>query len=74
MNRYQFTAVLTHEDPYYVALCVELGVVSQGETVESALANLREAVELYTEDMPRDELAQYSHRKSLIAPLELEYA
>ena len=33
----------------YSALCPELGVASQGETVEEAEANLREAVELYLE-------------------------
>jgi len=54
MTRYQFAAILNREDPYYVARCAELGVVSQGGTVESALANLREAVELYyVEDIPQ---------------------
>jgi len=33
----------------YSALCVELGVASQGETVEEARENLKEAVELYLE-------------------------
>jgi len=32
-----------------VAHCVELGVVSQGKTIEEAKANLKEAVELYLE-------------------------
>jgi len=74
MNRYQFTALLIREEPYYVARCVELGVVSQGETVESALANLREAVELFIEDIPQEELQTYTRRSSMVAPLELEYA
>ena len=74
MNRYQFTAILIKEDPYYIARCAELGVVSQGETVESALANLREAMELYIEDIPQEELQVYTHRSSMVAPLELEYA
>lgn len=33
----------------YSALCVEIGVASQGETVEEARENLKEAVELYLE-------------------------
>jgi predicted RNase H-like HicB family nuclease len=33
----------------YSALCPELGVASQGETIEEAEANLKEAVELYLE-------------------------
>ncbi len=33
----------------YSALCVELGVASQGETIEEARENLKEAVDLYLE-------------------------
>jgi predicted RNase H-like HicB family nuclease len=45
----KFTGVITKEGKWYVAHCVELGVVSQGKSSESARANLREAVELYVE-------------------------
>jgi predicted RNase H-like HicB family nuclease len=45
----KFTAVITKEENWYVAHCVELGVVSQGETIEKSKANLKEAVELYLE-------------------------
>ncbi|MEK7395884.1 MAG: type II toxin-antitoxin system HicB family antitoxin [Candidatus Poribacteria bacterium] len=37
------------EEKWYVAHCIELGVVSQGKTIEEAQKNLREAVELYIE-------------------------
>jgi predicted RNase H-like HicB family nuclease len=47
-----FTAVLHREDELYVATCPELGTVSQGATIEDALANLREATELYLEEFP----------------------
>lgn len=43
------TAFLEREDDMFVALCPELDVVSQGRTVEKALANLKEAVELFLE-------------------------
>ena len=33
----------------YSAICNELDVASQGETIEEALANIKEAVELYIE-------------------------
>ncbi|WP_457555716.1 type II toxin-antitoxin system HicB family antitoxin [Candidatus Pyrohabitans sp.] len=46
-----FTAIIKKGEKKYVALCPELDVVSQGYTVEEALKNLREAVELYIEDM-----------------------
>lgn len=49
----QMTAVLTPaEEGGYVAYNPETGTASQGETVEEAVANLREAVELYLESEP----------------------
>jgi predicted RNase H-like HicB family nuclease len=46
------TASLTPEEGGYVARCVELPVTTEGDTLEEALAMLREAVELYLEDEP----------------------
>jgi predicted RNase H-like HicB family nuclease len=46
---YRFSALITKEDDWYVARCPELGVTSQGSDVESARANLSEAIELYLE-------------------------
>jgi predicted RNase H-like HicB family nuclease len=46
------TAVLHREEDMYVAECPEVGTVSQGPTVEEALANLKEATELYLEEFP----------------------
>ena len=43
------TAVITKEENWYVARCVELGAVSQGKTIAEAQTNLREDVELYVE-------------------------
>jgi predicted RNase H-like HicB family nuclease len=45
-----FTAVLHKEGDLYVADCPEVRTVSQGKTVEEAIANLREATELYMEE------------------------
>ncbi|HYY81336.1 MAG TPA: type II toxin-antitoxin system HicB family antitoxin [Actinomycetes bacterium] len=46
------TAVVTPDDDWFMARCVEVPAVSQGPTVEAALANLTEALELYFEDEP----------------------
>ncbi|MEJ2207874.1 MAG: type II toxin-antitoxin system HicB family antitoxin [Anaerolineae bacterium] len=46
------TAVLHREEDLYVAECPEVGTVSQGQTVEEAVANLKEATELYLEEFP----------------------
>jgi len=47
----RFTAAVTHDGDWHVARCLEVEVASQGHTVEEALANLREALELYFEDV-----------------------
>jgi predicted RNase H-like HicB family nuclease len=47
-----FTAVLHKEEDIYVAECPEIGTVSQGNTIEVALKNLKEATELYLEEFP----------------------
>jgi predicted RNase H-like HicB family nuclease len=43
----KLTAVIEQEDDGFVALCPELDVASEGESVEEARSNLREAVELF---------------------------
>ncbi len=45
-----FTAIVTREKKFYVALAPDVDIASQGETIEEAIANLKEALELYFED------------------------
>ena len=52
MAQNTFTASIHKEDNFYVATCIEIGTVSQGDTVETALANLKEATSLYLEEFP----------------------
>ena len=66
----RFTAVITKEEKWYVAHCVELGVVSQGKTIEQAQANLKEAVELYLESFGTEGIAE-STGEILLYPLEV---
>ncbi len=51
------TAILYWEEDLYVAECPELGTASQGETIEEALANLKEATELYLEEFPMPKIS-----------------
>ncbi|MEI6502339.1 MAG: type II toxin-antitoxin system HicB family antitoxin [Armatimonadota bacterium] len=44
------TAVVHQEDDLFVAECPEAGTVSQGRTMDEALASLKEATELYLDD------------------------
>ena len=46
----RYHAVLSQEKDWIVAVCPEVDVASEGRTVEEAMKNLREAVELYLED------------------------
>jgi predicted RNase H-like HicB family nuclease len=46
------TAVLHKEEDMYVAECPKIGTVSQGETIEEAINNLKEATELYLSEFP----------------------
>ena len=49
--QHMITAVIRHgEETGYVAECVELPVVTQGDTLDHTVDNLREAVELQLED------------------------
>ncbi len=45
------TAALHREEDWYIAQCVEVDVASQGHTIDEALANLGEAVELFLEEV-----------------------
>ena len=64
-----FTAVLHKEGNWYVAECPEVGTVSQGHTIEEAIANLKEATELYLEENPLPDVGQ-----TLLTTFEATYA
>ena len=51
-----YTGIVEREGDGYVSLCPELDVASQGETVEEALANLKEAVGLFLECADEEEV------------------
>lgn len=64
-----FTAVVHLEEDIYVAECPEVGTVSQGESIEDAIANLKEATELYLEEFPLPE-----NKFPITATFEAKYA
>ena len=47
----EFTAIIRKGEKQFVALCPEVDVVSQGNTIEDAIKNLKEAVDLYVGEM-----------------------
>lgn len=69
---YKFTTVINKEGKWYIARCVELGVVTQGRTIEKAKENLVEAVSLYLEDYPKRDIEKLLPRETpLITRLEV---
>ncbi len=69
--KYQFTAVIEREDNMYVALCPELDIASQGETVEVARTNLKEAIELFFETASQQEIRERLHDEVFVTRLEV---
>lgn len=63
----RLTAAVTRDGAWYVARCLEVEVASQGHTVEEALDNLKEALELYFEDT----VAPDPLPNPIIAPIEI---
>lgn len=53
------SAVLTKEDNWIIATDPVTGVTSQGKSIDEARANLKEALELYYEDIPENERVVY---------------
>lgn len=63
-NLRQLTAIIEKEDDMYVALCPEFDIVSQGKTVETAKANLAEALQLFFESADLNEIQRRSEFKN----------
>jgi predicted RNase H-like HicB family nuclease len=67
----QLTAVIEREDDIYVALCPELDIASQGDTVESARKNLVEALELFFETADPSEVSKRLHTEVFVTRVEV---
>ncbi|MDQ3919975.1 MAG: type II toxin-antitoxin system HicB family antitoxin [Acidobacteriota bacterium] len=65
------TVTIWREDDGYVALCPELDVASQGDTVEEARANLQEAVDLFLEAAEASEVAARLKPEMYVTSLEV---
>jgi len=73
MKNNRFTAILEKEGNYYVALCPELDIASQGITFEEANANLKEAVKLFLECADNSEIRQRLHSELFVTQFEVSY-
>ena len=71
MKNRTFTVVLYKEDDMYIAECPEVGTVDQGETIEEAIAGLKEATRLYLVEFLNKRKSQW---KSLLTACDRESA
>ncbi len=67
----RLTAVIEREGDGFVALCPEVDVASQGDTIEQARANLQEALELFFETADPSEIASRMHPEVFVTRLEV---
>jgi predicted RNase H-like HicB family nuclease len=67
----QFTAIIEREGDGFVALCPELDIASQGDTIEQARANLQEALELFLEAATPEEIKQRLREEVYVTRVEV---
>jgi len=67
----QLTAIIEREGDGYVALCPELDIASQGDTIEAARHNLREALELFFESASKEEIRDRLRGEVYITQVEV---
>lgn len=65
-KKFQFTAVIEREGNGYTSLCPELDIASQGDSVEEAKSNLKEAVGLFFEHASKKKIGQRLHSGELV--------
>ena len=70
----QLTAIIERENDGYVALCPEVDVASQGDTVDEARKNLLEALELFFETASPEEIKERLHDEVYITNIEVSVA
>mgnify|MGYP003394008221 CR=1 FL=1 len=67
----ELTAIIEREGDGYVALCPELDVASQGNTIEEARTNLIEALELFFETASPEEMRERLHDEVLVTRVKV---
>jgi predicted RNase H-like HicB family nuclease len=67
----QLTAFIEREGTGYVSLCPELDIASQGDTIEEARDNLREALELFFETASPEEIQIRLHDEVYVTRMEI---
>ncbi len=69
----KLSAIIQRENQGYVSLCPELDVASQGDTVEEARSNLKEALDLFFECAPLQEIQQRLSGEIYFSQIEVAF-
>jgi len=69
--RRQLTVIIEREGSGYVSLCPEVDIASQGDTIEEALGNLREALELFFETASQQEIGSRLRGEVYVTSVEV---
>jgi predicted RNase H-like HicB family nuclease len=67
----QLTAIIERDGDGYVALCPEVDIASEGQTIEGARDNLREALELFFESASTEEVKARLHDEVYVTRMEI---
>lgn len=67
----KLTAIIEREGDGYVSLCPELDIASQGDNIEQARDNLREALELFFESASTEEIKLRLHTEVFVTQVEV---
>jgi len=70
----KLTAIIEREGNGYISLCPEFDIASQGDSIEQARDNLREALELFFECASPEEIKQRLHGEVFITQVEVPFA
>ena len=69
----KLSAIIRRENQGYVSLCPELDIASQGNTVEEARSNLKEALDLFFESAPLKEIQQRLLGEIYVSQIEVAF-
>jgi predicted RNase H-like HicB family nuclease len=70
---YKVNVIIEKDEYGYYAYCPELeGCQTQADTLEETLSNIKEAIELYLETLPKDEIRTFLSKEILTTSLEVK--
>ncbi len=67
----QLTAIIEREGNGWVSMCPEVDIASQGDSIQDATENLREALALFFETASPEEIAQRLHDEVYVTRIEV---